>query len=72
MKRLEECMALGMWEFGAYVISRDYNTASNVANMYLSLTQGEKSYLEQAAINVWSSQIQGSASMENIIPWLQA
>lgn len=72
VKRLEECMALGMWEFGAYVISRDYNTASNVANMYLSLTQGEKSYLEQAAINVWSSQIQGSASIENIIPWLQA
>ena len=68
VKRLEECMALGMWEFGAYVISRDYNTASNVANMYLSLTQGEKSYLEQAAINVWSSQIQGSASIENIIP----
>lgn len=72
VKRLEECMALGMWEFGAYVISRDYNTASNVANMYLSLTQGENSYLEQAAINVWSSQMQDSASTENIIPWLQA
>lgn len=71
VKRLEECMALGMWEFGAYVISRDYNTASNVANMYLSLTQGENSYLEQAAINVWSSQMQGSASTESIIPWLQ-
>lgn len=65
-------MALGMWEFGAYVISRDYNTASNVANMYLSLTQGENSYLEQAAINVWSSQMQDSASTENIITWLQA
>lgn len=72
VKRLEECMALGMWEFGAYVISKDYNTASNVANMYLSLTQGEKSYLEQAAINVWSPQTQGPAVTENIISWLQA
>ena len=41
VKRQEECMALGMWEFATYVISHDYNTASNVAHMYLSLTQGE-------------------------------
>ena len=72
VKRQEECMALGMWEFATYVVSPDYNTASNVANMYLSLTQGENSYLEQAAINVWSPQVQGRAVVEAILPWLQA
>lgn len=72
VKRQEECMALGMWEFATYVISHDYNTASNVAHMYLSLTQGENSYLEQAAVNVWSPQVQGRAVVEAILPWLQA
>lgn len=72
VKRLEECMALGMWEFAAYVISPDFNTASNVAHMYLALTQGENSYLEQAAVNVWSSQVPDHASAEDILPWLQA
>lgn len=72
VKRTEECMALGMWEFAAYVVSRDYNTASNVAHMYLSLTQGESSYLEQAAVNVWSPQVQGREVVEAILPWLQA
>lgn len=72
VKRQEECMALGMWEFAAYVISHDYNTASNVAHMYLSLTQGENSYLEQAAVNVWSPQVQGRTVVEAILPWLQA
>ena len=72
VKRLDESAALGMWEFSAYVISPDYNMASNVAYMYLSLTQGEHSYLEQAAVNVWSSQVQGREVVENILPWLQA
>lgn len=72
VKRQEECMALGMWEFAAYVISHDYNTASNVAHMYLSLTQGENSYLEQAVVNVWSPQVQGRMVVEAILPWLQA
>lgn len=53
MKRLEQCAALGMWDFAAYVISPSYSCANDVAHMYLSLTQGEKSYMEQAAINIW-------------------
>ena len=53
IKRLEECSALGMWEFAAYAISEDSVLANNVATMYLALTQGEKSYLSQAAINLW-------------------
>lgn len=53
MKRMEQCQALGMWNFAAYIISKDYSTAQNVAHMYVSLTQGEESYLEPSAINVW-------------------
>ena len=53
MKRLEQCAALGMWDFAAYVISPSYSCTNDVAHMYLSLTQGEKSYMEQAAINIW-------------------
>lgn len=53
MKRLDQASALGMWDFAAYVLSENPNTASNVAHAYLSLTQGEESYLSQAAINTW-------------------
>ena len=54
MKRLQQCQALGMWDFAAYVISKDYSTTQNVAHMYVSLTQGKESYLESSAINVWN------------------
>lgn len=53
MRRLEESSALGMWEFASYVLSEDPNTANNVAHMYLALTQGEKSYMSQSAVNLW-------------------
>lgn len=53
MKRLEQCSALGMWKFASYVISEDYNTTNNVAHMYLALTQGEESFISQAAVNLW-------------------
>lgn len=53
MKRFEESTALGMWDFAAYVLSEDYNVANNVAHAYTALTQGEESYMSQAAINLW-------------------
>lgn len=53
MKRLELSTALGMWDFAAYVMSEDQNVANNVAHSYLALTQGEESYMSQAAINLW-------------------
>ena len=53
MKRLEESDALGMWDFAAYVLSEDMNVASNVAHSYLALTQGEKSYVSNTAVNLW-------------------
>lgn len=54
MKRIEQCQALGMWNFAAYVISPNYAMTQNVAHMYVSLTQGEQSYLEPVAVNVWN------------------
>ena len=67
MKRLEQCAALGMWDFAAYVISPSYSCANDVAHMYLSLTQGEKSYMEQAAINIWQGGSKNSANAAKTI-----
>ena len=53
MKRLELSTALGMWDYAAYVMSEDQNVANNVAHSYIALTQGEESYMSQAAINLW-------------------
>lgn len=53
MKRYETSTALGMWDFAAYVVSEDINTANNVAHTYVALTQGEESYMSQAAVNLW-------------------
>lgn len=53
MKRLEQSTALGMWDFAAYVLSEDRNIANNVAHTYLSLTQGETSYMSSSAVNLW-------------------
>lgn len=56
IKRIEQCEALGMWNFAAYVVSRDHKTANTVSKMYLALTQGEDSYLEQSAVNIWDGE----------------
>ncbi len=53
MKRLDTSSALGFWDFGAYVISKDETITNNVAHSYLALTQGEESYMSQSAINFW-------------------
>lgn len=53
MNRIEQGTALGMWDFGAYVISENHNVANNVAHSYTALTQGEESFLSHSAINLW-------------------
>lgn len=65
MKRLETSSALGFWDFGAYVISKDPNTTNNVAHSYLALTQGEESYMSQSAINFWRGDM-GGKSIESL------
>lgn len=54
IKRVQQGEARGMWNFSAYVLADNYSVAQNVANMYRSLTEGENSYLESAAINIWN------------------
>ncbi|MBO7462774.1 MAG: ATP-binding protein, partial [Bacteroidales bacterium] len=65
MKRLETSSALGFWDFGAYVISKDPNTTNNVAHSYLALTQGEESYMSQSSINFWRGDM-GDKSIESL------
>ena len=57
MKRYEKSTALGMWDFAAYVLSEDHNTANSVAHSYLALTQGEESHLSKTAVNTWRGDI---------------
>lgn len=58
MKRLDQSTALGMWDFAAYILSEDHNTANNVAHSYLALTLGEESYMSKSAINVWRGDVE--------------
>lgn len=70
MKRIEQCQAMGMWDFAAYIISEDYNTAQNVAHMYTSLTQGEQSFLEPSAINVWKGTDSNQLSEQAVVNYI--
>lgn len=72
MKRYEQSTALGMWDFAAYVISEDQNVANNVAYSYLALTQGEKSYVSQTAVNLWRGDMgENSGDAKEICTYLQ-
>ncbi len=70
MKRYEQSVALGMWDFAAYVMSEDYNIANNVAHSYLALTQGEESYLSQSSVNLWRGDNEESGSAREICRYL--
>ena len=63
MKRYEQSTALGLWDFAAYVLSEDISIANNVAHSYIALTQGEKSFMSNASINLWRGDM-GEASDE--------
>jgi len=54
MQRLEQCKATGMWNYATYIVSNDEPMAHNVAHMYAALVQGEESYLEESAVNIWT------------------
>lgn len=67
MKRLEQSTALGMWDFAAYVLSEDQNTANNVAHSYLALTLGEESYMSKSAINLWRGSVEEERLSASVI-----
>lgn len=58
LARLEEGAALGLWQFATYVVSDSPVVAENVAHMYASLTQGDKSYLSSSKVNFWDGNIE--------------
>ena len=57
MERVDMSSALGMWDFAAYVVSKNNDITNNVAHMYEALTQGEESFMSHAAINTWRGNI---------------
>ena len=63
MKRYKQSVALGMWDFAAYILSEDMDIANNVAHSYVALTQGEKSYMSQASINLWRGDTDSEESL---------
>lgn len=66
MERIEKCEALGIWNVATYVFSPDCQLASEVAHMYLSITQGNESFYEKPSINVWNSQKSDSVSRREV------
>lgn len=72
MKRFEKGTALGMWDFAAYVLSEDQNTANNVAHTYLALTQGEESYMSKSSVNLWRGDMgERSGDTEEIVNYIR-
>ena len=66
MEHLERCEALGIWNIATYVFSPDCQLASEVAHMYMSLTQGNESFYEKPSINVWNSQRNDEKTREEV------
>lgn len=71
MKRLEQGTALGLWEFGAYVLCEDHSVANNVAHSYLALTQGEESFVSQASVNLWRGDTSDDGDARAICSYLE-
>ena len=71
IKRIEASTALGMWDFSAYFLSDSPIVVNNAAHMYLALTQGEKSYLSQSAVNMWVPNENNEQDIHNILDFLQ-
>lgn len=71
IKRIEASTALGMWDFSAYFLSDSPVVANNAAHMYLALTQGEKSYLSQSAVNMWVPNENNEQDIHNILDFLK-
>lgn len=71
IKRIEAGSALGMWDFSAYFLSQSPIVVNNAAHMYLALTQGEKSYLSQSAVNMWVPNEDNEEDIYNLLDYLK-
>lgn len=64
MERMDISSALGMWDFAAYVVSKNNDITNNVAHMYEALTQGEDSFMSHSAINTWRGDLATNIDQE--------
>lgn len=55
LERIEESASMGSWDFAAYVLSKNPAVVTNVAHMYLALTQGDCSHLSAFALEKWNA-----------------
>lgn len=55
LDRLHVASDIGLWNFAAYFVTKDEQTARIVAANYQSLVRGEDSSIEGSAISVWPS-----------------
>lgn len=55
LNRLNVASDIGLWNFAAYFVTKDEQTARIVAANYQSLVRGEDSSIEGSAISVWPS-----------------
>lgn len=55
LDRLNVASDIGLWNFAAYFVTKDEQTARIVAANYQSLVRGEDSSIEGSAISVWPS-----------------
>lgn len=55
IKRMRSCEDFGMFDTCAYFASKDYDVVIAAASVFKSLTRGENSSVESAAVNVWKN-----------------
>ncbi|UKS57871.1 ATP-binding protein [Exiguobacterium acetylicum] len=55
LDRLHVASDIGLWNFAAYFVTKDEQTARIVAANYQSLVRGEDSSIEGSAISIWPS-----------------
>lgn len=56
LARLELCRSFGAFKCAAYVLSSEESTTVSAANNFSALMRAEGSYIEGAAINIWSEE----------------
>lgn len=70
INRLELALALGLWNFSGYVLSKNPSDAQNIANSYIAMTQGNNSFLYVPAVNSWGV-YSNSADVSDIYDYLE-
>jgi len=55
LERIKTAKNLGMWNFGAYFVSDNYETSKIAANTYNSVMRGEDSGAEKSSIINWNN-----------------